>query len=57
MQILLTNLAMRPAAIDLLSRTGTLDLALYNEFNRRAAQLVGSEAAQLVAWNSLATQW
>ena len=57
MQILLTNLAMRPAAIDLLSRTGALDLALYNEFNRRAAQLVESEAAQLAAWNSLATQW
>ncbi len=57
MQILLTNLAMRPAAIDLLSRTGDLDLARYNEFNRRAAQLVDSEAVQLAAWNSLATQW
>lgn len=57
MQILLTNLGMRAAAIGLMGKVGILDLAKFNELNVRAAELIGEEKAQLAAWNAIAAQW
>ena len=57
MQILITNLGMRAAALDLMDRAGWLDLATYNDLNARAAELAGTAAEQLATWNAMATQW
>ncbi|MDG2125366.1 MAG: MFS transporter [Verrucomicrobiales bacterium] len=57
MQILITNLGMRAAALDMMDRVGWLDLAVYNDLNTRTTELAGSAAGQLAAWNAMATQW
>jgi MFS transporter, SHS family, sialic acid transporter len=57
MQILITNLGMRAASLDLMGRSGMLDPAVYVDLNQRAGTLVGSELAQLTAWNTMALQW
>jgi hypothetical protein len=57
MQILLTNLGMRAASLDLMGRQGMLDFGSFTDLNRRAGELVGSELAQLNAWNTMASQW
>lgn len=57
MQILLTNLGMRPASLDLMGQVGTIDLAVFNELAPRADELVGDDKAKLVGWNQLAAQW
>jgi MFS family permease len=57
MQILITNLGMRAASLDLMDQAGMIDLSIYDELNGRAGELVGSEKEQLLEWNSLATQW
>ena len=57
MQILITNLAMRSAALDLMDRVGWLDLAVYNDLNARANELAADAQAQLAAFNAMAAQW
>ena len=57
MQILLTNLGMRAASLDLMDRVGMLDLALFTEFIRRTPDLLDPELAQLNAWNTMVSQW
>ncbi len=57
MQILLTNLGMRAASLDLMDRAGMLDLALFTEFIRRTPDLLDPELAQLNAWNTMVSQW
>ena len=57
MQILLTNIGMRAASLDLMGRQGMLDFGFFTDLNRRAGELVGSELAQLNAWNAMASQW
>ena len=57
MQILLTNLGMRAASLDLMGRRGMLDYAAFVDLNQRASELAGAELAQLNAWNTMASQW
>lgn len=57
MQILLTNLGMRAASLDLMGRKGMLDYATFTDLNQRASELAGAELAQLNAWNTMASQW
>ena len=57
MQILLTNLGMRAASLDLMDRVGMLDLALFTELIRRTPDLLDPELAQLNAWNTMGSQW
>ena len=57
MQILLTNLGMRAASLDLMGRQGMLDFSSFTDLNRRAGELVGPELEQLNAWNTMASQW
>ena len=57
MQILLTNLGMRAASLDLMGRQGMLEFAVFTDLNQRAGELVGTELAQLNAWNTMASQW
>ncbi|MEM7386794.1 MAG: hypothetical protein AAF514_17795, partial [Verrucomicrobiota bacterium] len=54
MQILLTNLGMRAAALDLMGKAGWLDLVAYDDLNQRADLLTAVEKAQLVDWNAMA---
>ena len=67
MMLSTTSLAMRSAAIDLLSRVGTIDLDRFNEFNRIKQESTKDQAAvaplsdddekQLEAWRSSAQEW
>lgn len=57
MQILLTNLGIRAASLDLMGRIGMLDYAAFVGLNQRASELAGAELAQLNAWNTMASQW
>lgn len=57
MQILLTNLGMRAASIDLMGQVGMIDLPAFNQLTETANELVGEQASQLAAWNALAAQW
>lgn len=52
MQIAITNLAMRDAAIDLMNLTGMLDLTRFLELREKFP-----EHDQLTQWNGLAAQW
>ncbi len=56
-QISITNLAMRSAAIDLMDRAGALDLERYNELSIAAETLSDEEKSRLDDWNALAVQW
>ena len=64
-QMAITSLAMRPAAIDLLARSGSLDLERFNEFNQRVGQknvhqvgaLAENEKALLTEWKAAAAKW
>ncbi len=63
----ITSLAMRSAAIDLLSRAGSIDLLQFNAFNQilqkskaatsRDAALSATDAEQLRSWRASAQQW
>ena len=57
MQILLTNLGMRAASIDLVGQVGQIDLPQFSELTQSAATLAGEQKQQLDAWNELAAQW
>ena len=57
MQILLTNLGMRPASIDLMGQVGMIDLPEFNALTSRARELVGEEAAQLEVWRGSVNKW
>ena len=64
MQMSITSLAMRSAGIDLLSRTGSLDLDQFNLLSKlkensddSAAGLSKAEDAQLTDWRALVAQW
>lgn len=57
MQILLTNLGMRAASIDLMGQAGMIDLALFQRLTAAADSLVGEQKEQLASWNKLAAQW
>lgn len=60
-QLSITSLAMRPAALDLLGRVGTVDLERFDAFNRIVAdsgkKLLPADAQQLTDWNAAAQQW
>ncbi len=56
-QISITNLVMRSAAIGLMDRAGTLDLERYNELSIAADTLSDEAKSQLDEWNALAVQW
>ena len=56
MQILLTNLGMRAASIDLMGQVGMLDPVLFQKLTQNAKDLVGEEKALLATWNELAAQ-
>lgn len=59
-QIGITGVAMRDAPIELMSRTGELDLAEYqrlNSLNNDRAELTDAESSQLREWNSAAGSW
>ena len=60
-QMSITGLAMRPAAIDLMNRVGTLDLEQYSALNALNASaerdLSESEQETLTAWKALSAQW
>lgn len=65
-QLSITSLAMRSAAIDLLSRTDRLDLARFNELNKIQADDISqdkkpdfsaNDEQQLTHWKELAAQW
>ncbi len=63
----ITSIAMQPAAIDLLGRTGSIDVSRYQELSQRAAKnksataskapLTESEKAQLTTWKTDIGQW
>lgn len=62
----ITSLAMQPAAIDLLHRTGELDIARFNALSQQApkkgaaptaAPMSSSDAQQLKTWKTLVTGW
>lgn len=62
----ITSLAMQPAAIDLLRRTGELDIVRFNALNQQAPKkgapapavpMPASVARQLKHWKSLVTGW
>lgn len=57
MQILLTNLGMRSASIDLMGQVGMLDMSVFNDLTERVSNLTASEKAQLDVWNQLAARW
>lgn len=65
-QMSITSLAMRSASIDLLSRSGSLDLEKFNELNRKfkkkkfdedSSVAVSDEERQAIQWRALAAQW
>lgn len=62
----ITSLAMQPAAISLLSRTGQLDAVRFKTLNQQAPKkgapatsttFSAEDAKQLTAWKSLVTSW
>ena len=60
-QIAITNLAMRPAAIDVMDRKGWIDRSQFDELQAKAsdqeAPLSDEETATLKSWNALAARW
>ena len=65
-QLSITSLAMRSAAIDLLSRTDKIDLDRFNELNKIQADAISqktepafsaTDKQQLTHWKELAAQW
>lgn len=58
MQILVTNLAMQDAVLDLLTRAGQLDHIVYGELLTKSADtLTDVETTQLADWKSLFNKW
>ena len=57
-QIGITNVAMRAAALDLMNLTGEIDLDVYRELQvLDDTLLTESQSNKLVQWNSSATRW
>ena len=56
-QLSITSLAMRSAAIDLLDRVGALDLEQWNALNAADQPLPAADQEQLDAWKAQATRW
>jgi len=60
-QMSITSLVMRPAAIDLMDRVGSIDLEKYNALNKVIAQGDSEPSADdqklLTGWKALVAQW